>query len=256
MYEVIVTSVHDRSDLLERTLRSMLGKLNLRPARVIVHEDVREGQPFERGRTEKIVNEAQSESGVPFVLLRTQPGGGLARAMVRVLETATTEFVFYTQEDFDFLRPVPVARALEIMHAAELNQVRFNKRKTMRVKGEDRPAREQWHKIEVETGGQVFCVSDRWYHQASLWRRDLALRGYREVVASGRPGQPINRCEDRFDHWINTNIGNGCGSVDGHQEARRTLARTFIWGGVGEPAFVRHTAANRRTQGWEKQCAP
>jgi hypothetical protein len=246
-YEVIVSSVHDRADLLERTLRTMLAQLDTMPAEVIVHEDVRPGLPFDEDRTRRALVPCEV-AGVPFRLLRTQPAGGLARGMIRLLESASSEFVLYTQEDFDFVRPVPIARAVEIMRRHGLNQVRFNKRKTMRCKGEDRPPHEQWHKVEVEIDGQTFCVSDRWYHQASLWRRELALDGYRAIV--GQRQGIVTRCEDKFDGWINRTIGGGCGSVDGHQEARKTLCRTFIWGGVHEPAFVRHTGSERRSQGW------
>ncbi len=249
-YDAVVTSVHDRADLLDRTLRSMLQMLEQLPARVIVHEDVRASMPFVKGRTEDILNLIERDYGTAFVLLRTNPGCGLARGLVRVLEAADTEFVLYTQEDFDFVRHVPIAECLEIMAAHQLNQVRFNKRKTMRIKGEDRAAAEQWKKVEVEIGGQAFCISDRWYHQASLWRRELALKGYRALTSAARLGSIVERCEDKFDHWINTNVGLGVGSVDGDQDKRRDLCRTFIWGVVGEPAFVTHTGGQRRSQGW------
>lgn len=249
-YDVVVTSVHDRADLLDRTLRSMLPALDQAPERVIVHEDVRASLPFVSGRTEELLAAIELVHEVPCVLMRTNPGGGLARGLERLLGDARTDFVFYTQEDFDFLRPVPVRRCLDIMGEHALNQVRFNKRKTMRIKGEDRPAHEQWKKVEVEIGGETFCISDRWYHQASLWRRTVALDGYRTLVSRARPGTIVERCEDKFDHWINQTIGGGTSSVDGCQDARREKCRTFIWGHVGEPAFVRHTGGERRSQGW------
>ena len=249
-YEAIVSSVHDRGDLLERTLRSMLPQLDQRPSRIVVHEDVRAGHGCVQGRTEALLDAIEREHGVPIRLIRTMPGLGLARGMVRLLEATETEFVFYTQEDFDFVRPVPVGRCVEIMTAEALHHVRFNKRKTMRIKGEDRAPHEQFRKVEVTIGGQVFCISDRWYHQAALWRRELALEGYRTVVARAAPGTIVERCEDRFDHWVNTNVGGGVGSVDGCQEKRREMCRTFIWGGVAEPAFVKHTGGDRRSQGW------
>ncbi|HEX4460414.1 MAG TPA: hypothetical protein VIA18_20695 [Polyangia bacterium] len=248
-YVLIVNTVHDRGDLLERTLRSMLPQLDLKPARIIVHEDVRPAYPFVEGLTEDGMAEVVRDHGVPIELLRTNPGAGMARGLLKMLEAADTEFVFYSQEDFDFVRPVPIARCLEIMTEHELHHVRFNKRKTMRIKGEHRPPHEQFKKVEVTIGGQVFCISDRWYHQASVWRRQLAARGYRALVEAAAPGKPVERPEDRFDHWINQTIGGGVGSVDGGQEARRELCRTFIWGGVGEPAFISHTGSERSTQG-------
>jgi len=249
IYDLIATSVHERVDLLERTLRSMMPQLDQRPERIIVHEDVRRGLPFVAGRTEERLEAIERDHGVPIFLLRTNPGNGMARGMVRLLDAASTEFVFYTQEDFDFVRPIPIARCLEIMTDNALNHVRFNKRKTMRIKGEHREAHEQFKKIEVTIGGQVLCISDRWYHQASFWRRELALAGYRTLVNAAAPERPVERPEDKFDHWINTTIGGGVGSVDGCQETRLERCRTFIWGGIGEPAFIHHTGSERSTQG-------
>jgi hypothetical protein len=247
-YDVIVSSVHDRADLLERTLRTMLAQLDRAPARVIVHEDVRPGHALVEGRTERALVPCEV-AGVPFQLIRTNPGTGLARAMLRLLETATTEFVFYTQEDFDFVRPVPVARCLEIMQRHALNHVRFNKRDTLPVKGAHHsdPAR-RWTKQEVTFDGQTFCVSDHVYFQANLTRRSVLLEGFSALYAK-HPGGAV-RCEAGFNHWFNATHGQGAGSVDGHQAKRRDLLRTFIWGGIGEPRFVVHTGAERRSQGW------
>lgn len=259
-FEVIVTSVHDRSDLLDETLRSMLEMLDQKPTRIIVHEDVRGSDsngrelPFVAGRTEEITARISGDHCVPVQLIQTRPGTGLARAMVRLLEAASSEFVFYTQEDFQFLRPVPVARCLEIMQAHALSHVRFNKRSTIAVKGMKgpngtiRPKEQWWTKQEVQFDGQTFCISDHVYYQANLTRRALWLEGHKAILR-GVPTGDI-RGEARFNHWLNTTYGNGAGSVDGDQEKRRDLCRTFIWGGVGEPKFIEHTGQVRRTQKW------
>jgi hypothetical protein len=247
-YDIIITSVHDRADLLDQTLRSMLPQLDQKPARILINEDVRAGHPFVEGRTEGILRGIEAAREVPFVLLRQNPGTGLARAMLRLLEAASTEFVFYTQEDFDFVRPVPVARCLELMQRHALNHVRFNKRDTLPVKGAHRPDKKTWWtKQEVDFDGQKLCVSDHVYFQANLTRRALWLEGFKELVTAD---PNLSRGEARFNGWLNTKYGGGCGSVDGDQAARRDLLRTFIWGGVGEPRFVLHTGAERRSQGW------
>lgn len=248
-YDVIVTSVHDRGDLLERTLRSLLVQVDQRPKRIIVNEDARADRPVVEGRTEGIIAALEQEFGVPIQLIAQRPGTGLALALLRTLEMASTEFVFYTQEDFDFVRPVPVARCLEIMGRNALNHVRFNKRDTLSIKGAKRPNRaEWWTKEEVAFDGQTFCVSDHVYFQANLTRRDLLLEGFKELY-SWHPGGAV-RCEASFNHWFNKKYGDGAGSVDGCQAKRRDLLRTFIWGGVSEPRFVLHTGAERRSQGW------
>lgn len=249
-YEIVITSVHDRGDLLERTLRSMLPRLGQEPERILVHEDARPGQPIVEGRTERILDAIRRDRQVAIELIATRPGTGLGRAILRALEAARTELLLYTQEDFDFVRDVPIARALEIADGHGLNLIRFNKQKTEWCKGEDRPPHERWHAVEVELAGQKLVINDRWCHQPSIWRRSVALAGYRALCSAIPAGRMIDRCEDKFDGWLNREIGKGCACVDGHQDARRELCRTFIWGPIKEPAFVRHTGGERRSQGW------
>lgn len=248
-YEIIVSSVHDRGDLLERTLRSMLSVLDQKPDRVIVHEDARPDRPVVERRTEDMLIAVGRDFGVQTALIATRPGTGLPRAMLRLLEMASTEFVFYTQEDFDFVRPVPVARCLDIMQRHALNSVIFNKRNTLPIKGAHIPDKARWWtKEEVLFDGRPFCVAEHWRFQANMGRRALFLEGVKELLTSN---PSLAKIEHPYNGWLNTKYGEGCGSVDGSQKRRRELLRTFIWGSVGEPRFVLHTGAERRSQGWE-----
>jgi hypothetical protein len=249
-YDVIVSSVHDRGDLLERTLRSMLQRLDQKPRTIIVNEDARADRPFVEGRTMRIIDGINRDFGVPIELIEKRPGTGLAYALVRLYEYAATEFVLYTQEDFDFVRDVPIARCLEIMQRHALNHVRFNKRNTLPIKGHHHPDRRKWWtKQEVEFDGQTLCVSDHIYFQACLNRRALLLEGLKEIML-GVPSGNV-RIEAAVNKWFNTKHGGGCGSVNGDHAVRRDVLKTFIWGGVGEERFILHTGAERRSQGWE-----
>jgi hypothetical protein len=248
-YDVIVTSVHDRSDLLNRTLRTMLERVDQWPARIIVNEDARTGRPVVERASEQIVADIEHDYGVPIELITKRPGTGMALALLRLYENAATEFVLYTQEDFDFVRPVPVAACLEIMQRHALNHVRFNKRNTLPIKGHHHvDKRKWWTKQEVKFDGQTFCVSDHIYFQACLNRRALLLEGLKEIIY-GNPDGNV-RIEAAVNKWFNDKHGGGCGSVDGDQVVRRNVLKTFIWGGVGEERFILHTGAERRSQGW------
>lgn len=248
-YEVIVTSVHDRADLLERTLRSLLERVDQKPVRIIVNEDARAARPVVEGRTEQIIEALALDHGVPIVLLAQRPGTGMGRALLRLYEHAATEFVLYTQEDFDHVRDLPVARCLEIMQLHALNHVRFNKRNTLPIKGHHHPdKRKWWTKHQVTFDGQAFCVSDHIYFQTCLNRRALLLEGLKEIFY-GNPADNV-RIEAAVNHWFNTKHGGGCGSVDGDHAVRRDVLKTFVWGGVGEERFILHTGAERRSQGW------
>lgn len=248
-YDVIVTSLRDRRDLLERTMRSMLPQLDQAPARIIIHEDVRRGVEYPGASTRERMDAIEREFGVPISILVSEPARGLACAMPWLLAEASTEFVFYTQEDFDFVRPIPIRSCLQLMAEHRLNHVRFNKRKTLRVKGADRAAHEQFHKLEVQFGAQTMCVSDHWYFQASMWRASVARDGFAAVVKASSPGSFVDRGEMKFNHWLNTTIGGGVGSTDATGAATRGMSvRTFIWGPIGEPAFISHTGHDRSSQ--------
>lgn len=249
-YEVIVSSVHDRADLLDQTLRSMLAQVDQLPRRILVNEDARPGHPVVEGRTEQMLDAIRHEFGVPIVLLAQRPGTGLALALVRLYENAATEFVLYTQEDFDFVRTVPVADCLGIMQRHALNHVRFNKRDTLPIKGHHHvDSKKWWTKKEVSFDGQTLCVSDHIYFQACINRRALLLEGLKEIMLANPAGNV--RIEAAVNKWFNKKHGNDCGSVDGDQEVRRNVLKTFVWGGIGEPRFILHTGAERRSQGWE-----
>jgi hypothetical protein len=248
-YEIIISAVHDRGDLLDQTLRSMLAHLDQKPARIIVHEDARASKPIVEGRTEAIAALIEGEFGVPVQLILTRPGTGLPKAMLRLLEASSTEFVLYNQEDLAIERDVPIARALEIMQRHALNSVIFNKRNTLPVKGQHIPDRARWWtKEEVDFDGQKLCIAEHWRFQMNLGRRALFLEGVKELLTAN---PSLSRIEHPYNGWLNTKYGENCGSVDGSQDRRKRLLRTFIWGPVGEPRFIAHKGALRRTQGWE-----
>ncbi len=247
-YEIIISAVHSRMDLLDGTVRSMWPNLDLKPNRIIIHEDVKAAEPYEARVTKSFIEKLGLDLGVRIDLHTRNPGNGLGQAIYKLLSEAKTEFVLYTQEDFDFLRPMPVARCLEIMKAHELHHVRFNKRKTMRTKGADRPPHEQFHKVEVQYDGQTFCISDHWYFQASLWRKDVIKEGFHWLVTHAPSGGFVDRCEMGFNRWYNGGHGRDIHLKD--PKLRQERLRTFIWGGIGEPAFIKHTGHDRRSQDW------
>ena len=97
---------------------------------------------------------------------------------------------------------------------------------------------------------RTLCISDHWYFQASLWRRSIGLEGFQVLDTRTAPSAMIDRCEAAFNHWFNQGYGKGCGSTDPTCANRLELCKTFIWGPIGEPAFIKHTGHDRRSQDW------
>lgn len=239
-YEICVTAVSERADLFAESMESLLAHVDLPPARLIVHEDVRPGsEPGEIGRW---LAWAKGDGRIADYAHRvTSPARGMGPGIHWAFAEARTPIVLYAQEDWLSLRAFPIRRALELMEAHGLNHIRFNKRKTMRAKHEDRPT-ERWAKVEVQIDGQTLCVSDHFYTQASLWRVAPALRGM-NAVAERDPG--AYQFVHAFNGWMDTHLGDGRPWND--QQHRHERIRTYIWGPIGEPAFIKHLGSVRTT---------
>lgn len=238
--EVLCTAVSERADLFIETMSTMLAQLDTPPARLIVHEDVRPGS--DAGPIAAWLHQC----GIPYEHRVTAPSRGLGPAMLWCFRQARMPIVFYTQEDWRFVRPVPVQRCLEIMELHGLNHVRFNKRKTLRAKGEDTP--NPWYKVEVEFADaagvpQKFCISDHFYTQASLWRVAPVMGGL-EACAEKAP--QANAFVSAFNHHMNMkHIGIPAKVQD--QQLRHRHLKTYIWGPVAEPKFIEHLGSIRTT---------
>lgn len=239
--EVLCTAVSERADLFIETMDTMLANLDVRPTRFIVHEDVRPGSS-PGGIANWLI-----ASGIPFTHHVTKPSRGLGPAMLWCFRQAVTPIVFYTQEDWRFVRPVPVARCMEIMQKNGLNHVRFNKRKTMRAKHEDTP--HPWYKKEVEFLDeqgviQKLCVSDHFYTQASLWRVAPVMGA---LTAHAERAPQANAFVAAFNAEMNLQSGRADRRSCMDQDFRHQHLKTYIWGGVGEPAFIQHLGSVRTT---------
>lgn len=230
-YDLCITAVSERADLFVRGMDSLLANLDMPPSRLIVHEDVRPGSvPGEIGRW-------LGQTALQFRHKVRSPAKGLGQAMKWCLEQVSTPVVLYTQEDYGAARMIPVKQALEIMQAHGLNHVRFNQRQTMPHKHGDKGRNPNpWRKVEVIIGEQVFCVSDHWYTQTSLWRVEPALEGMRAVLNKETIASS-NLFVARFNEWMNRKQGDGVRPWN-DQMMRHERLKTYIWGGIGEPAFL------------------
>lgn len=245
-YELLVTAVSERADLFAQSLDSLIVNVDQQPSRVIVHEDVRPGSAS--GAIESWLKDARTTGKIAdFKLEVTSPARGLGPALLRVLQMAKTPIVLYTQEDWLAVRPIPVSQALSLMLTHGLYHIRFNKRKTMKAKHAD--TAKPWYKVETQyattpQGGlQTLCISDHWYTQTSLWRVDQALPG---VAAVAQSHPQANAFVARFNDWMNAKHGDGKRPWN-DQAMRGERLKTFIWGPVGEPAFIKHLGSARTT---------
>jgi len=234
-YDLVITAVSERADLLESTLLALLAAVDQQPRQIYVHEDVRPGT------SPGHIADVLRSHGIKAEHRITNPARGMGCGMLWGFETAQAEYVLYTQEDWLPVRAIPVADTLAVMHEYGLHHIRWNKRKTMRCKHEDKPSM-TWWKVEKEIGGHPLCVSDHWYTQTSLWRRSIALPGLRATAGlSNSAGSFIAA----YNHWMFKTYGDGRAWND--QEMRHELLRTYIWGPIAEPAYIKHVGSRRGT---------
>lgn len=234
-YDLLITAVSERADLFVESVPLLLASLDTPPARILVHEDVREGStPGEIARW-------LAASGWPHEHRVNAPARGMGPAMLWLFEHAATPIVLYTQEDWRAVRPIPVGAALALMEAHDLQHIRFNKRKTMRAKHAD--TAHPWEKREVTIGSQTLCVSDHFYTQTSLWRVDRQLPCLRHAAGVA---QQANAFAAALNHCLNERYGDGRRPWD-DQAMRHGRLRTYIWGPIGEPKFIEHMGTYRTT---------
>ena len=267
-YELIIPSA-SRPHLLAPVLASYLERLDRLPTRGIVHDDaVFSGRAAD---VRRVVAEACSGSGVPYLIECDDPPIKHGPALHWLLGQVETEYVLYGQDDHRVVRPIPVTWALQVLDENDLNQIRFNKRDTMDKKGREG---QEFYKVEkvfaahnpdpaVDAADpyreyvQELCVADHWYFQTGVWRVD-AIKPIVDWWMG--PGQVHGAFDEHMEvkvnqvmngQWNHVLAGSGYlmdptvpllsdSSQWNNPRVRAQVHKTFIWGKVGEPAFVQH----------------
>jgi hypothetical protein len=240
-YELIVTSA-SRPHLLQPTLESLLTNIDQMPERILIHDDA--VFPNKWSAVQDAVIEAVKDlTGHSSIsITRGDPPRRLGLAINWLMTNVQTEYVLYSQDDFVTVRPVPIARALDVMHQNNLHHIRFNKRATMQFK---ETWNGRWHKEERTFGDATLTVSDHWYFQLGLWR----VAEMRKALAFWTANDDRTRrlCLDEPENMINhffDKIEYPCDDSTG-VDYRVNGPRTFIWGPIGEDRFIRHIGGNK-----------
>jgi len=272
-YELIIPSA-SRPHLLERTLATFFVHSGQWPGRVIVHND---GVfPGKRERVERLLV-TQIPAQIPVVFQHDEHPMRHGPALKWLLDQVRTEYVVYTQDDFATVRRLPISRALGVLHLNDLNQIRFNKRKTMAVKGEgdhtftkvekvfslpddygvgvdfpSTPCPSGVHLKYCDYGSgihQTLCVADHWYFQTGVWRV-AAIKPVVDWWMTSGPGEFGEHSESKINDAFNgkyRGVKDFPASVPvcspeewNDPRVRATVHKTFIWGPVREPRFVEH----------------
>lgn len=251
-YELIVPSA-SRPHLLTRVLNSLVMTLDQPPSRLVVHDDA--VFPGKQDVVEDVVRETAKLWNIPVWFEADDPPIKHGPALHRLLSAVTTEYVVYSQDDHQAVRPIPISEVLDVLDTNGLNQIRCNKRDTMDKKGREGA---EFFKKEFlfdtrRDEVRVCCAADHWYFQTGVWR----VAAIKPVVdwwagPGGEHGAFTEHMEVKINQVFN---GQWRGKHPGFPNAvpilddpalwadpyvRARVHKTFIWGPVGEPAYVQH----------------
>lgn len=266
-YEILVTSA-SRAHLLGPTLESLLAHVDLRPARVLIHDDAafRPGS-IEADQRWRQVKAALAKLPIPCetVLHHADPPRRLGLALCWLLANTQAEYVLYSQDDFVTVRALPIEAALAVMDRHHLHQIRFNKRATL---GQKDTWQGPWQKVEhrfpmpafhVEQGrsvadprDEILTLADHWYFQTGLWRVATIRAALAWLTAT--PDRTRLFAQVPAEEAINWVLDGHFGPIPGltvpyfapHPDGSRDpglraiYQRTFIWGPIGEDRYIRH----------------
>jgi len=235
--DVFVTS-SSRPQLLERTLKSFLaGALYLGNFRFYINEDYVDSH--ESSKCLNVLNSILNG----YSLKCNSPPIGLSGAFLHFSRYFENEFLFYLQDDWELIRPIDLGRAITLFRACPfVNQVRFNKRKTMKYKGEGDT---KWCKKELICNGYTITTSDSWYLNPSLWRTSFIA----PFISSDLRGKPSQR---PYIWKLNEILGKHFkvvkhqGKYDGTDFSDKV--GTYIYGGIDSPPFFKHLGGTQRRQ--------
>ena len=238
-YDLIIPSAR-RPHLLGPTIRTLLAHVDRQPERILIHDDI-----CWEGRDRAMQDVLQSIPAEKLVYGEHAPPIRHGPALGWLLDRVQTEYVLYSHDDFETIRPLPISTALDVMHTYHLHHIRFNKRATMDYKGEFR-------KIEKRFGEHTLTVADHWYFQTSLWRVDQIRPVVRWWMTDGAGcGAFAEHAEVKINQVFNgqwfplftpppTMEFAGEPTRWNDPEYRARFQKTFIWGKVGNGAYIKH----------------
>ena len=220
--DVMITS-SSRPHLLITTVESFLERVRSENVsiRLLLHEDV-----IDKKKSEECIEWAE-DTELFSTVISHGPYIGLGPSIYHMMKNhVTSDLMFYLQDDFVLIRHLDLDVAVNMFkNFPMINQIRYNKRKTMSYVG-DNP-KKRWLKKEMLFGNQVMTVSPHWFLNPTIWRMNFITDKFVPSVVhcNWRTNDVLKQGREKKDltpEWIAENMG------------------TFIFGGIGEPAFFQH----------------
>ena len=164
----------------------------------------------------------------------SDPRNGRGPALNKLRKHARSKYVFYMEEDFDFVREFDLNVLVDLMEKhGGINQLSFPWRTMVKEKKPGGPNGQNFFEYEVRNfSGHILRVTDRWTWQPALWRRSWILPHW-------------NFARRRSNKEFNGKFKKGCGSLEWSCKwMEKTFGSYHYKGSVGETEkiYIKHTS--------------
>lgn len=187
-----------------------------------LHEDVVPG--MENG-SNKLVNYAR-KSGLFKEIIVSNPRQGRGPALNKLKKHIKTDYIFYTEEDFRFMRYINVDRLIDLMETYEkINQIGFANRYWPCIPCKPNPLGESQYFYEPRKFDEItLLVSERWLWFPALWRRSFIWKYW-------------NFSQQKTNHDLNRRI-KGTDNKDWDCNWLEATIGSYLLDGTGEDPWV------------------
>jgi hypothetical protein len=161
----------------------------------------------------------------------SNPRVGRGNGLNKLKKHANSKYIFYMEEDFDFIRDVNLNELIGIMERHQhINQIAFPWRSMVRTKKPGGPTNYFQHEERV-FDGHVLRVTDRWTWLPALWRRSWLMPHW-------------NFASQRSNKEFNGRFKKGIGQLEWDCKwQEKTFGAYFYTGKKGDSKiFVEHTS--------------
>ena len=144
------------------------------------------------------------ESGIFKTVLHDKPRVGRGTALNQLREYANSKYVFYMEEDFDWIRSINLDYLIQIMdNYSHINQIAFNWRNDIKVPKPNGPNGQKFFYYENRMFNyHTLHVSERWTWQPALWRTEWVKKYWNFDKFKSNKGFNRKFKQDiGFDEW-------------------------------------------------------
>lgn len=139
-----------------------------------LHEDVVPGMESQSGE----LSSWARDSGIFTTVYASNPRIGRGRALNKLRQHANSKYVWYLEDDWDFIEDVDLDSILEMMDKhGHINQVAFFYLNIDRVKKPGGPdGLDEYIYARRTFDGHIMFVAERWGWCPAIWRKDFVVQ--------------------------------------------------------------------------------